>query len=191
MVLPQAVLFPHSLLPLYIFEPKYREMLAFALENERVFCIASSLPDGGFSPIAGAGVIRACVTNPDGTSHLVLQGVCRVRLGANSEEQDFVFAPAEPILSVCHNPALATDLAARLIAIITSPVACELGFAPQLVECLRGLSDQGAFADILAASVIADPEERSLLLAEPSADVRLERLVIYLSGLFDSEVPEV
>ena len=33
MPLPGAVLFPHALLPLYIFEPRYRKMLEHALRT--------------------------------------------------------------------------------------------------------------------------------------------------------------
>jgi len=44
MPLPGAVLFPHALLPLYIFEPRYREMLAHALAHERMFCVALLRP---------------------------------------------------------------------------------------------------------------------------------------------------
>ena len=44
MPLPGAVLFPHALLPLYIFEPRYREMLAHALAHERMFGVALLRP---------------------------------------------------------------------------------------------------------------------------------------------------
>ena len=40
MPLPGSVLFPHALLPLYIFEPRYREMLARRLDAHRMFSVA-------------------------------------------------------------------------------------------------------------------------------------------------------
>ena len=39
MPLPGAVLFPHALLPLYIFEPRYRKMLEHALQRDRMFSV--------------------------------------------------------------------------------------------------------------------------------------------------------
>src|SRR5437016_13552649 len=39
MPLPGAVLFPNALLPLYIFEQRYREMLDHALERDRMFTV--------------------------------------------------------------------------------------------------------------------------------------------------------
>jgi Lon protease-like protein len=44
MPLPGAVLFPRALLPLYIFEPRYREMLDRALQDHRMFCVTLIKP---------------------------------------------------------------------------------------------------------------------------------------------------
>src|SRR6202790_2833716 len=86
MPLPGALLFPHALLPLYIFEERYREMLKYALNPHRMFSVALINPECGewesssdFFHVAGVGLIRACVGRADGTSNLILQGLDRVR----------------------------------------------------------------------------------------------------------------
>ena len=68
MPLPGAVLFPHALLPLYIFEPRYREMLEHALSHHRMFCVTLIKPScpewhasEDFFHLASVGLIRACV----------------------------------------------------------------------------------------------------------------------------------
>src|SRR5882757_1516626 len=83
MTLPNATLFPQALLPLYIFEPRYRQMLADALHSNRMFSVAMQRPGSGReipSPVAGLGLIRVSVGHRDGTSHLILQGLARVEL---------------------------------------------------------------------------------------------------------------
>src|SRR5436190_15911286 len=83
MTLPNATLFPQALLPLYIFEPRYRRMLADSLKSHRMFTVAMQKPDNKReipASIAGLGLIRAAVEHPDGTSHLILQGLARVEL---------------------------------------------------------------------------------------------------------------
>src|SRR5213593_296907 len=83
MTLPNATLFPQALLPLYIFEPRYRQMLADALHSNRMFSVAMQKPGTTRetpSPIAGLGLIRVSVGHRDGTSHLILQGITRVEL---------------------------------------------------------------------------------------------------------------
>src|ERR1700745_2175230 len=59
MTLPKATLFPQALLPLYVFEPRYRQMLADALHSNRMFSVAmqkAGSPRGTPSPVAGVGV---------------------------------------------------------------------------------------------------------------------------------------
>src|SRR5207249_12338995 len=89
MPLPGAVLFPHALLPLYIFEPRYRKMLEHALHQPRMFCVTlvkPSCPDRhapeDFFHLATAGLIRACVGRSDRTSNLVLHGLERVQFAS-------------------------------------------------------------------------------------------------------------
>src|ERR1041384_7355759 len=83
MTLPSATLFPQALLPLYIFEPRYRQMLADSLKSNRMFSVAMQKPGRTREtpyPVAGLGLIRVSVDHADGTSHLVLQGLIRIEL---------------------------------------------------------------------------------------------------------------
>jgi hypothetical protein len=82
MALSNAVLFPHSLLPLHIFEPRYRDLLEHSLDGDRMFSVAlmkrgidEAVGIDDLCPVAGVGLIRACVGNENGTSNLVLQGL--------------------------------------------------------------------------------------------------------------------
>src|SRR5213080_592589 len=106
MPLPGAVLFPHALLPLYIFEPRYRQMLQHALRHHRMFCVTlvkPSCPDWhapeDFFHFATVGLIRACVGRGDGTSNLVLQGLHRVRFSSFQQETPFPIARIDIIQS--------------------------------------------------------------------------------------------
>src|ERR1039458_3791342 len=83
MTLPGVTLFPETLLPLHIFEPRYRRMLAAVLRSHRMFVVAMQKPGCTMETpmaIAGLGFVRVCVAHADGTSHLVLQGHSRVEL---------------------------------------------------------------------------------------------------------------
>ncbi len=102
MPLPGAVLFPHALLPLYIFEARYRKMLEHALRKHRMFCVTLVKPicpdwhaPEDFFHLATAGLIRACVGGSDGTSNLVLQGLQRVRFTSFEREEPFPIASIE------------------------------------------------------------------------------------------------
>ena len=86
MTLPNVALFPQALMPLHIFEPRYRQMLKDVLATNRLFAVAGLNEklvglENQFEPphrIASVGIVRACQENSDGTSNLLLQGLCRV-----------------------------------------------------------------------------------------------------------------
>lgn len=86
MTLPNVALFPQALMPLHIFEPRYRQMLKDVLASNRLFAVAGLNEklvglENQFEPphrIASVGIVRACQENSDGTSNLLLQGLCRV-----------------------------------------------------------------------------------------------------------------
>src|SRR2546421_7023485 len=77
MTLRDATLFPQSLLPLYIFEPRYRKMLADSLKTERMFSVAMQKPGRSRETpciVAGLGRVRGSGDPYGGPSDLFLQG---------------------------------------------------------------------------------------------------------------------
>ena len=84
--LPNVVLFPGALLPLHIFEPRYRDMTRDALESHRMLAMAMRLEaevDGHLPAVAlvvGVGEIVAAEPMPDGRYNLLLEGRARARI---------------------------------------------------------------------------------------------------------------
>ena len=75
MTLTNVILFPHAMLPLHIFEPRYRRMLRDALASDRMFAVALQKPGRTReipSPVAGLGLIRVAVDNRDGTLYAMV-----------------------------------------------------------------------------------------------------------------------
>lgn len=186
MVLPGATLFPHALLPLHIFEPRYRAMLRFALEEDRAFCIAMIRPGreewvtpDDFVHVAGLGLIRACVARQDGTSNLVLQGLSRVRLSEFEDRDGFVLADLQSVpMTVATDEGQALAGKVRILCQRFKDKGVEL---PQNFEDYLGqISEPGVLADVVANTFVAGSRERQRLLEEPSEDKRLKLLVRYL-----------
>src|SRR5690349_22615780 len=85
--LPDVVMFPHALLPLHIFEPRYRKLTQDALASNRLMGLALLIedevagePPPRFAPILGVGEIVMAQELPDGRFNLILRGRTRVRL---------------------------------------------------------------------------------------------------------------
>jgi len=80
-------LFPHAVLPLHIFEPRYRRMTADALGSDRLIAMArfeagAKEARGGdeIAPLACAGVIEGAVRLPDGRYVMRLRGIARIEI---------------------------------------------------------------------------------------------------------------
>jgi Lon protease-like protein len=166
MVLP-CTLFPHCLQPLFIFEPRYRAMLAEALAAERMFCIGTRDPDDETSPVAPistAGLVRACVTHENGTSHLLLLGLRRVRLVDWAQEEPFRIARVEPIDCEMEETEHALRVAGELIEMTLNLSGPGQLISQQIHENLSQKATPSAAADILAHHFVRDPRERQRLL---------------------------
>lgn len=86
--LPNVVLFPHVFLPLHIFEPRYREMVADALKGDRIIGMVLLRPgwEDDYEgrppvyPVGCAGLISNAERLPDGRFNIVLQGLEKFRI---------------------------------------------------------------------------------------------------------------
>src|SRR5512147_2882121 len=86
--LPNCVLLPGGLLPLHVFEPRYRELTRDCLADSRLLAVARLVPGHeaqyfGRPPIyphAGLGRIICSDELDDGRFHILLRGVGRVRV---------------------------------------------------------------------------------------------------------------
>jgi len=187
MPLPGAVLFPHALLPLYIFEARYRKMLEHALRKHRMFCVALVKPicpdwhaAEDFFHLATAGLIRACVERSDGTSNLVLQGLRRVRFASFEREKPFPIASIETVES-SDSPTVETEaLGAKVVELYGSLKHDHRQLPAKLDRYLSELRDLEMLADLMASTFVSDPLRRQRLLEERSLNQRLRFLIRYL-----------
>jgi Lon protease-like protein len=190
MVLPNALLFPNALMPLYIFEPRYRAMLQWALEHDRVFCIALRKPDApetrtpdDFFHTAGLGLVRACVGRDDGTSHLMLQGLVRVRLSDFTKRKPFFIGRLEPLLPIHPKPERkeeAHDLARQVREICARFKESGVTVPEGVGEYLAKMDDPDILADSVAHAFLRDPLRRQELLETVDVRERLEKLAAHL-----------
>jgi len=187
MPLPGAVLFPHALLPLYIFEARYRKMLQHALRKHRMFCVTLVKPicpdwhaPEDFFHLATAGLIRACVERSDGTSNLVLQGLQRVRFTSFEREKPFPIASIETVES-SDSPTVETEaLGAKVVELYGSLKHDHRQLPAKLDRYLSELRDLEMLADLMASTFVNDPLRRQRLLEERSLNQRLRFLIRYL-----------
>lgn len=104
--LPNVVLFPQVFLPLHIFEPRYREMVADALAGDRLIGMVLLRPgwEGKYEgrppvyPIGCAGVITHHDHLPDGRYNIVLRGLEKFRVTGEDDSRAYRIARIESLL---------------------------------------------------------------------------------------------
>ena len=187
MPLPGALLFPHALLPLYIFESRYRQMLDLALSEHRMFCVALIRPQRqqwqsteDFFHVAGVGLIRACVGRADGTSNLILQGLRRVRFTAFEQSSPFPIAQIEPLESKATTSVETDALGAKVLELYSRLKENGRHLPDKVDQYLSHLGDAEMLADLMAATFINDPLRRQQLLEELAVNQRLRLVIQYL-----------
>ncbi len=103
--LPNAVLFPQVFLPLHIFEPRYREMVADALAGDRIIGMVLLRPgwEGDYEgrppvyPIGCAGLITNAERLTDGRFNIVLRGLEKFRVVEEDDSRSYRVATVDPI----------------------------------------------------------------------------------------------
>lgn len=183
MTLPNTAFFPQALMPLHIFEPRYRQMLRDALASNRLFAIAGLNMNrlnepGQFEPpykVATVGIIRACQKNDDGTSNLLLQGLCRVEILSILCDEPYRririrALSSEAGASADANQSLRREVS-RLLKLKAKLASTTSG---EMAAFLKTVEDPEAFVDIAAFSLCDDIALKQKLLETLDVHHRLE-----------------
>src|SRR6202012_1203272 len=195
MTLPNATLFPQALLPLYIFEPRYRQMLADALNSNRMFAVAMQKPGSSReapSPVAGLGLIRVSVQQKDDTSHLILQGIARVELDQTVRYKPYRVQKIRPMETPPCDSIAVDALLAKVRELLQERIALGLpfpfpvvssksespettpSFSPkEILGYLDSLTDPEQTADLVSCAVLPGGVERQAILETNDVETRL------------------
>ena len=207
MTLPNAILFPQAMLPLYIFEPRYQRMLIDALGTHRMFSVAMQKPGRTRETpcnVAGLGLIRASVARKDGTSNLILQGIARVELTETMRYKPYRVNRIRALDSTKTDSVAVDALTVKLLELVSErvkqgfelpvPVLKELGQLEDLgendlppdflvkhgVEILANRNNPEEITDLISWTLLPSPLERQLLLETVDLESRLRHLIHFL-----------
>jgi Lon protease-like protein len=180
--LPNAVLFPNVFMPLHIFEPRYRTMVADALAGDRIIGMVLLKPGHeaeyeGRPPVFGvgcAGLITHSEALADGRFNIVLRGLEKFRLTGEDSSRIYRLAHVDPIresVPECDRGVLRQQRH-RLEALLAS--AIERGGAePRFPASVADEDLVNALAQYLAL----DPLERQALLERKGIIDRCHALI--------------
>lgn len=184
MTLPGVAFFPQALMPLHIFEPRYRQMLSDVLATNRLFAVAGIDPRRAedatqFEPphrIASVGIVRACQKNDNGTANLLLQGLCRVEIAGILADEPYRRISIRALTS---RPGASEEVNAQLRRDLARLLSTKLrlnaeGGSGELAAFLKTVDDPESFVDIAAFSLCGDAKLKQTLLETLDVHRRLQ-----------------
>jgi Lon protease-like protein len=185
--LPNVVLFPNVFLPLHIFEPRYREMVADALKNDRMIGMVLLRPgwqpdyDGRppVYPIGCSGVITHADQLPDGRYNIVLRGMERFRILEEDDRLSYRRALVEPLpQTACRveDTASIQTVRAKLDALLAPAIERSMADIGGETRIPAAMADED-LVNALAQYLDLEPLEKQALLEQQSLRSRAESLV--------------
>lgn len=181
--LPNVVLFPNVFLPLHVFEPRYREMVADAVASDRMIGIVLLQPGWEddydarppIYPVGCSGVITHVERLNDGCYDIVLRGLDRFQVVAEDHEKSYRRAVVRAIGQgepAGDDQAAIQHQRAKLEALL-APIADGAGGEPKIPTAM---ADED-LVNALAQYLDLEPLEKQALLERHSLRARAEALV--------------
>lgn len=186
---------PGTPAPFHVFEPRYRALVADALEGDRILAVPALFGPSDahamrppLKAVCGAGIIEEVERHEDGRYDIVLRGVARVRiveeLPPNRLYREFRAELVEDVLPAGGAPALMPQVEGlrRLVYDLSTRLPQESG-ALQLAEAVAQMRDPSAIADLVAAAAVSDAEPRQRIVEEPDVSRRLDLVMGEVAGV--------
>ena len=173
----ELVLLPGVPLPLHIFEPRYKEMIAECLEQKKPFGVVRASSDGVADIGCTAEIMSVTKKYDDGRMDILTRGVERFEVIHVNEDRSFLQAE----ISVVQDEDEAGKPAAQMV---TQAVRLHAEIAKLAGAELSGPDQHaGNLSFLLAGSLPLDLDFKQSLLSTLSEAKRLEAVVGYLEAI--------
>lgn len=191
--LPNVVLLPHALLPLHIFEVRYKKMTADVLRSHKQVAMALLKPgwEKGYygrpavEPVVCVGSILSHERLADGCYNFLLRGHTRARVVREVGDEPYRQAELEPLVETDADEGELRAARGSLVALFDRASYASLPGGAQMRQLLAGGISTSAVADLLAFNLLSDDEValKQALLAETSVRRRVWRVLEALTAL--------
>jgi Lon protease-like protein len=188
--LPNVVLFPRAILPLHIFEERYKQMTADALGGDRFIAMALLRPGWekeyysrpAIDPVVCIGKIASHERLEDGKYNFLLQGVARGRIVGEEQSSPYRIARIEMIPQTNVMEIDLTNQRQRLMEMFSRPPLGSLPGSVDLRKIIGSSFSTGEVVDLLAYHVLSNVGLKQSLLGEGDVARRVARVISALDA---------
>jgi hypothetical protein len=198
--LPDVVLFPHTVIPLHIFEPRYRDLVRDCLAGDKRLAMALLKPGWEkiyygrppIHPIAGAGEIIRHEELSDGRFNILVRGTMRIGIQAElPPDTSYRVVRARPLPDRYTEspPEVIAGRGERLKVFYLRILTEAQKGQGEMAQIFSGVRDPGIIADRIAAALFTDCDVRQKILECLEVPTRVglvqEQLVSVLTQVSD------
>lgn len=188
--LPNVILFPGAVLPLHIFEERYKTMTADALAGDRL--IAMALLRTGWEkeyhlrpaiePVVCVGKIASWERLEDGKFNFLLHGTTRARIIREEDSSPYRAARLEALRENCAPEDKLAGMRRRLVEMFESEPLASQPLTAQLKKMIGSSMPTGMVADLIAFHALNQIALKQSLLAETDVAKRVARVILALDA---------
>jgi Lon protease-like protein len=186
--LPNVLLFPNMVLPLHIFEERYKRMVNDCLQGDRLlglFLLQQGWDVEGATPtpydIGGMGRITRAVRYPNGSMDILLSGLARVHVLHYVQHRPYLIAEVEVWPDEPDDSAGVEALTRRMVGMFERFVIAKAGEGHELLKNLKLLASPIDLLHLVVTNMPLDVHEKQEILNLRPIDERITMMITFLN----------
>ncbi len=186
--LPNVLLFPNMVLPLHIFEERYKRMVSDCLQGDRLlglFLLQRGWDEEGASPtpyeVGGMGRITRAVRYPNGSMDILLSGLARVRVLRYVQQKPYLIAEVEMWPDEPDDSEGMEALTRRMVGLFERFVIAKAGEGHELLKNLKLLASPIDLLHLVVTNMPLDVHQKQEILNLGPIDERITMMITFLN----------
>lgn len=185
--LPNVLLFPNMVLPLHIFEERYKRMISDCLQGDRLlglFLLQQGWEQEGKVPtpyeVGGMGRITRAVKYPNGSMDILLSGVARVHVLRYFQQKPYLVAEVELWPDEPDDSEGLEALTRRMVGLFERFVTAKAGEGHELLTGLKLLASPIDLLHVVVTNMPLDVHQKQEILNLRPVDERITMMITFL-----------
>jgi Lon protease-like protein len=186
--LPNVLLFPNMVLPLHIFEERYKRMVSDCLQGDRLlglFLLQHGWEEEGASPtpyeVGGMGRITRAVRYPNGSMDILLSGLARVRILRYVQQKPYLIAEVEMWPDEPDDSEGVEALTRRMVGLFERFVIAKAGEGHELLASLKLLASPIDLLHYVVTNMPLDVHQKQEIINLRPIDERITMMITFLN----------
>ncbi|NQU17817.1 MAG: endopeptidase La, partial [Candidatus Saganbacteria bacterium] len=181
--LRNMVVFPHMIVPLFIGRNKSIKALEETLKKDKLIIFASQTQENieeprqnDISKIGTLSEVVQFIALPDGTSKILVEGICRVKINKFTGSAPYFMVEASKIIEPEGISSETETLVRNIIRQFEKYVKLNKRIPPETIMSIINVDNPGRLADLISSYLTLKIEEKQSILETLNVEERLRRL---------------